>query len=184
MDCSPPGSSVHRILQAGILEWVAVPFSRGIFLTLGLNSANVWYITQIKFPMLGTHSCMNLFTHHILIYILWHSEGRKISGAWGGTWAWTARKGLLGKWRVMCISLCVCVCVCVCVCARACSTTSVVSDSLRPHGPKLPRLLCPWGLFRQEYWSRMQCPPPGDLPKSEMEPASLVSCVARWGLYH
>ena len=29
MDCSPPGSSVHGILQAGILEWVAIPFSRG-----------------------------------------------------------------------------------------------------------------------------------------------------------
>ena len=28
MDCSPPGSSVHRILQATILEWVAIPFSR------------------------------------------------------------------------------------------------------------------------------------------------------------
>ena len=29
MDCSPPGSSVHGILQAGILEWVAISFSRG-----------------------------------------------------------------------------------------------------------------------------------------------------------
>ena len=29
MDCSPSGSSVHGILQARILEWVAVPFSRG-----------------------------------------------------------------------------------------------------------------------------------------------------------
>ena len=29
MDCSPPGSSVHGILQASRLEWVAVPFSRG-----------------------------------------------------------------------------------------------------------------------------------------------------------
>ena len=29
MDCSPPGSSVHGILQARILEWVAMPFSRG-----------------------------------------------------------------------------------------------------------------------------------------------------------
>ena len=28
MDCSPPGSSVHGILQAKILEWVAMPFSR------------------------------------------------------------------------------------------------------------------------------------------------------------
>ena len=29
MDCSPPGSSVRRILQAGTLEWVAMPSSRG-----------------------------------------------------------------------------------------------------------------------------------------------------------
>ena len=29
MDCSPQGSSVHGILQARILGWVAVPFSRG-----------------------------------------------------------------------------------------------------------------------------------------------------------
>ena len=28
-DCSPPGSSVHGILQARILEWVAMPCSRG-----------------------------------------------------------------------------------------------------------------------------------------------------------
>ena len=29
MDCSLPGSSVHGILQARILEWVAMPFSTG-----------------------------------------------------------------------------------------------------------------------------------------------------------
>ena len=29
LDCSPPGSSVHGILQARILEWVAMLFSRG-----------------------------------------------------------------------------------------------------------------------------------------------------------
>ena len=29
MDCSLPGFSVHGILQARILEWVAMPFSRG-----------------------------------------------------------------------------------------------------------------------------------------------------------
>ena len=28
MDCSPPGSSVHGILQARILGWVAMPSSR------------------------------------------------------------------------------------------------------------------------------------------------------------
>ena len=29
MDCSPPGSSVHRILQARVLEWVAISSSKG-----------------------------------------------------------------------------------------------------------------------------------------------------------
>ena len=29
MDCSRPGSSIHGILQAGILEWITIPFLRG-----------------------------------------------------------------------------------------------------------------------------------------------------------
>ena len=29
MDCSPPGFSVYGIVQARILEWIAIPFSRG-----------------------------------------------------------------------------------------------------------------------------------------------------------
>ena len=33
-DCSPPGSSVHGILQARILEWVATPFSMSCFYSL------------------------------------------------------------------------------------------------------------------------------------------------------
>ena len=36
VDCSLPGSSVHGIFQARILEWVAFPF-QGIFLTQGSN---------------------------------------------------------------------------------------------------------------------------------------------------
>ena len=37
MDGSPPGSSVHGILQARTLEWVAISYSRGIFPTQGSN---------------------------------------------------------------------------------------------------------------------------------------------------
>ena len=37
MDCSPPGSSVHGISQARILEWVCHFLLQGIFLTDGLN---------------------------------------------------------------------------------------------------------------------------------------------------
>ena len=31
MDCSRPGSSVHRLLQARLLEWVAISYFRGSF---------------------------------------------------------------------------------------------------------------------------------------------------------
>ena len=37
LDCSPPGSSVHGISPARILEWVAISFSRGSSLTQGSN---------------------------------------------------------------------------------------------------------------------------------------------------
>ena len=45
-DCSPPGPSVQGILQARILEWVAMPSSRGIFLTweLNLGVLHCWWI--------------------------------------------------------------------------------------------------------------------------------------------
>jgi len=40
------------------------------------------------------------------------------------------------------------------------------------------QLLCPWGFSRQEYWSGLPCPPPGDLPKLGMEPRSPALLVA------
>jgi len=49
-----------------------------------------------------------------------------------------------------------------------------MSDSLRPHGLQLARLLCPWGFSRQEYWSGLPCPPSGDLPNPRIESRSLA----------
>ena len=37
MDCSLPGSSVHGIFQAIVLEWIAISFSKEIFPTQGSN---------------------------------------------------------------------------------------------------------------------------------------------------
>ena len=37
VDCSLPASSVHRILQARILEWVTISFFREVFPTQGSN---------------------------------------------------------------------------------------------------------------------------------------------------
>ena len=41
---------------------------------------------------------------------------------------------------------------------------SVVSDSLQPHGLQLARILCPWGVSKQEYWSELPFLSPEDLP--------------------
>ena len=46
-DCSPPGSSVHEVLQARILEWVALSSSGGSFLTQG-SDAHLSYISCIR----------------------------------------------------------------------------------------------------------------------------------------
>ena len=37
MHCSLPGSFIHGMFQARVLEWAAISFSRGIFPTQGLN---------------------------------------------------------------------------------------------------------------------------------------------------
>ena len=44
MDYSPPGSSVHGISQARILEWVAISFSRGSSRRQGSNLHLLHYI--------------------------------------------------------------------------------------------------------------------------------------------
>ena len=48
---------------------------------------------------------------------------------------------------------------------------SVMSDSLQPQ-LQPTTLLCPWEFSRQEYWSGLPCPPPGDLPSPGIEPRS------------
>ena len=51
-------------------------------------------------------------------------------------------------------------------------SSSVVSDSLPPRGQQPARLLCPWGFSRQEDWSGLPFPPPGDLPNRGIKPRS------------
>ena len=54
MDCSPLGSSLHGILQARILEWVAIPFSRGSSQPRDLTCVS--RITGRFFTVWATHS--------------------------------------------------------------------------------------------------------------------------------
>ena len=49
-DCSPPGYSVHGILQARKLEWAAMLSSRGAFPTQGSN-LHLPHCRQILYPL-------------------------------------------------------------------------------------------------------------------------------------
>ena len=48
MDCSPPGSSVHRVLQARILKWVDISSSRSSW---PRNWTGVWHIAGFSHTM-------------------------------------------------------------------------------------------------------------------------------------
>ena len=58
MDCSPPGSSVHGIFQAGVLQWCAIAFSEI------LTEANIKYIL-INFMFYVNRLCL-LFIYYRL----------------------------------------------------------------------------------------------------------------------
>ena len=82
MDCSPPGSSVHGIFQAGILEWVAMPFSRG--------SSQPRDQTQVS-RVAGGCFIIQIFILSLLIY--------RIDFHWEKIFLGCSTKGILG-WSV------------------------------------------------------------------------------------
>ena len=55
-----------------------------------------------------------------------------------------------------------------------CATVCLVARIrlFETHELQPARLLCPWGLSRQEYWSGLPCPPPDHLPNPGVEPRS------------
>ena len=55
VDCSPPGSSVHGILQARILEWVAISFSRGS--SQPRDQTQVSHVAGRRFILWATRVC-------------------------------------------------------------------------------------------------------------------------------
>ena len=55
MDCSPPGSSVHGISQARILEWVAISFSRGSSRPRDPPTSPVWQAAFFFFFLSLSH---------------------------------------------------------------------------------------------------------------------------------
>ena len=83
MDCSLPGSSVHGILQARVLEWGAVSFSIiGMTwdLLLELVSASFCCITDLLWNILTLHNCHFLKTFYFVLEYSWLTNNVIVSG--------------------------------------------------------------------------------------------------------
>ena len=140
MDYSLPGSSILGIFQARVLEWVAISFSRG--------SSQPRDQTQVS---------------HI-VGRLPSSQGQKSGGAQRK--ALEVEQEARGKskcrevlsmdlasfqnWPAPC-------CAVLCLGARSCPT--LATPQTAAHQASLSM-----GFSRQEDWSGLPCPPPGDLP--------------------
>ena len=99
MDCSPPGSSVHGILQARILEWVAISFSWGssgprgwtqvcliagrfviVWATRETTSKSCVFITKVHFIDLKDKLWRFCFCEmHLIDFMLYHTMREEIS---------------------------------------------------------------------------------------------------------
>ena len=73
------------------------------------------------------------------------------------------------KWLSMLVYICA-----VCSVTQSCLTLCDPVDCSPPGYP--------WGFFRQEYWSGLPCPPPGDLPNPGIKNPGLPHC--KLILYH
>ena len=71
MDCSPPGSSVHGISQERILEWVAMPSSRGSSLPRGSNPCllHLLHCSGILYCWATREAHICIYTHIIFIFL-------------------------------------------------------------------------------------------------------------------
>ena len=74
-DCSPPGSSVHGILQARILEWICISFSRGSsqgsnpFLMSSLLASRFFTVIYIH-----THTHMYVYIYMCVFIKFWKQK--------------------------------------------------------------------------------------------------------------
>ena len=127
MDCSPPGLSVHGLLQARILEWVAISFSGGIFPAQGLNLC-LLHLLHWQADSLPQHHLGSCFILQI------HKLSRLIEN-----WAWQVTMIQVSVFPPLSIGLLAGPtlsrspgpCLGIRYLVHSCS---VVSDSLRPHG--------------------------------------------------
>ena len=82
-----------------------------------------------------------------------------------------SERSMLNVLFYVCVCACVRVCVCVCVCSLSRVQLFATLWIIAHQAPLSMRF------SKQEYWSRLPCPPPGDLPNPRIEPSSLTSLL-------
>ena len=93
MDCSSPGSSVHGILQARILEWVAISSSKG---SLWLNIIKAIILTSLLLNPLEILRGMGCKTREVLLEESWED----LSHIYGVILSSTQKAGIQGPFVV------------------------------------------------------------------------------------
>ena len=83
MDCSPPGSSVHGIFRARILEWEIHFFLQGIFPTRGSNLHLLCYrLILYCWPTREAHGRFEMRNIKSISYFDKHAREALIEGRW------------------------------------------------------------------------------------------------------
>ena len=166
MDCSLPGSSIHGIFQARVLEWGAIAFSMLRTGQVQMSLTSKWiscgtfmidYDSVIKKKLLG-FPWNRIYLPHILLCLL---PGWTIIFLYDHSFFLE----LLTDLDFVSLALCVHHVLC---CALSLSRAQFFASSwIVAH--QAPRSV---EFSRQEYWSGLPGPPPGDLPDPRIEPRS------------
>ena len=152
-----------EILQARILEWVAIPFSKRSY------QSRDWI--QVKGCCVNISLFFLLSQLFFLLLELAAISSRQLT--------LSISSPLLIQWIEIShggnsCTMCACM-VCRFSHVRLFATLWMIAQQAS----------LSMGFSRQEYWSGLPCPPPGDLSNQGIEPSSLKSvCTGRWVLYH
>ena len=153
MDCSPPGSSVHGILQARGLEWAAIAFS--------CHHSKCHYLFSLLWVLMS-YWCQRfhyLLKGHIFFYKYHFDSSDLWTIYYPSIWAW-------GQFPDICVLSCFSR---VWLCANPWTVACQAPLSM--------------GFSRQEHWSGLPFPSPEDLPAPGIEPASLTSPSLAGGFF-
>ena len=149
MDCSLPGSPVHGIFQARVLEWVAISFSRGSSHP-GIESGS----PALQADALPSEPPGKPLCPHLMFILQYPAS--PVLHLWRYSWI----PSPMAETEIPFLtfpSICAC---------------SVLSDSFTTPWIVTHQAPLSMEFSRQEYWSGLPFPSPGDLPYPGIKPGS------------